>query len=186
MANMKSLKALVDKKVEMLQKKVEKLYGKRVPNVKIKYDLKSIRTAGMAVTNPWTQRFDMRLHEAALNEYQEDYIEGTVVHEFAHLVQHCFYNKGGNRPKPHGKEWKRVMRELGKNPERCHSMNLSQAMEKFAKVSGKPAPKKRQLKRFTYKCNCDTHELTSIRHNKIKNGQASYTCRSCGSKLVKA
>ena len=179
---LKALQTLVEKRVERLQKQAEQVYGKRVPNVEIKYNLKSVRVGGQARSNPYIGLFQMELHPAALHEYQEDYIEGTVVHEFAHLVQKQHYPQS----KPHGKEWKQVMRAFGKNPERCHSMDLRGAMEKFAKVSGKPAPKIRQQKRWGYKCGCDTHQITTVRHNKIQRGQASYCCRACGGKLVKA
>lgn len=180
MATLKALQKLVDKKIEMLQKKAVKAFGKRVPNMELRYNLKGVATAGQAVTHRYSNDlFRMELHPAALMEYQEEYIEGTVVHEFAHLVQKQHHPMS----KPHGKEWKEVMVAFGKDPKRCHSMNLRNALEKFAKITGKPAPKQRRMGRHAYVCNCDTHQLSTVRHNKVRSGKASYSCKNCGATL---
>lgn len=177
MKNLDTMKAVVLKKVEMLQAQAEKVYGCRVPNVQIKYDLNTIRLGGQAVTNPHTNLFKMRLHPAALAYYGEEYVERTVVHEFAHLVQRQNYPMS----KPHGKEWKSVMRNLGVEPSRCHSYDL----EKALKACGSK-PTGRKVKTFTYKCNCQEHQLTAIRHNRVVKGTQTYHCKKCKTTLVPA
>lgn len=44
-----------------------------------------------------------------------------VIHEACHVVQRYLYPYS----KPHGHEWKRLMRRCGLTPERCHSINTS-------------------------------------------------------------
>lgn len=178
-----SLKEKVQKKIDELQMVAKVKFGKVVPNVVIRYDLTSIRTAGMAITSPFLGKFEIRLHPAALLEYKDDYIEDTVVHEFAHLVQKQHFVNS----QPHGNEWKRVMISFGKDPQRCHNMNLGTAISNYnSSLKGAYAPvKTRTTKTFTYKCGCQEHELTSIRHNKVLKGTGSYRCNKCGQKLVR-
>jgi len=180
-ATLESLKNQVSEKIESLQRKVEKKYGKRVQNLTIKYDLKTTRLGGQACYRPISGEHTLRFHPAALAEYKNEYIEGTVVHEFAHAVQSEFYDY---RTKPHGNEWKSVMCFFGKNPKRCHSMNLVEAIKKHSSVTGIKAGRK--VKRYTYKCNCQTHELTVIRHNRVVRGEQSYFCKKCKQTVVKA
>jgi SprT protein len=42
----------------------------------------------------------------------------------------------------------------------------------------------RRQRRFRYRCDCSTHQLSARRHNKIRHGRANYLCRSCGSEVV--
>lgn len=95
-------------------------------------------------------------------------LKQTYLHELAHVVQRLKY---GSKVKSHGVEWQRIMRQLGANPERCHDMDVSAYKQK--------------RKRISYKCGCQVHQLTTIRHNKILRG-AGYTCKSCKQKLVRA
>lgn len=181
-----SLKEQVNKRLEDLQNLVAKKYGKTVPNMEVTYDLTSIRTAGMAVTQPYLNKFKIRLHPAALLTYGKDYIEDTVVHEFAHLVQKQHYPTS----QPHGIEWKRVMVSLGKDPKRCHNMDLTSAITTYnSSVKGSTSTvtpiKKRNVKTFSYHCKCRNHELTSIRHNKVLKGE-NYICKTCGTRLVRS
>jgi protein sprT len=40
-----------------------------------------------------------------------------------------------------------------------------------------------QGKTFTYRCACQTHQLTLRRHNKIQRESAVYFCRKCKTQL---
>lgn len=175
MTKLADMQNKVAAKISSLQEKAKKFYGCKVPNVEIKYDLKTTSMAGQAIVNPYTGLFKMRLHPAALQFYGEDYIESTVVHEFAHLVQRQHYPLS----KPHGKEWKSVMLNLGVEPSRCHSYDLVAALKSVGtKTTG------RKVKTYSYKCACDTYELTVIRHNRILKG-TEYHCKKCKTALVK-
>jgi len=108
-----------------------------------------------------------------LRENTEKFIAQTVAHEVSHYCVWLFYghlySKG--RRIIHGREWEKVMVFFGASPNRCHGFNTDNCTRK-------------QLKQFTYKCNCTTHKLTSIRHNKIIKGKGSYVCKTCNGRLV--
>lgn len=177
MTKLSSLKNLVQERIETLQDFVVKEFGNRVPNLIIEYSLKSVRLAGSATFSlVGGSKFKMKLHEAALLEYQQEYIDRTVVHEFAHLVQGQYFPHS----KPHGVEWKAIMRFLGNDPSRCHEMNLSKALENFGIVK----QKRRKQKRYVYECDCRIHTITSTRHNKIRKGLSTYSCRNCGQTIT--
>lgn len=95
-------------------------------------------------------------------------LKQTYLHELAHVVQRLKY---GSKVKSHGIEWQRIMRQLGADVERCHSMDVSAYRQ--------------QRKRIAYKCKCQTHNITMNRHNKILRG-AGYRCKLCGHSLVRA
>lgn len=95
-----------------------------------------------------------------------DYLQNTVPHEVAHLVAYRTY---GRKIKPHGKEWKSVMALFKADDSRCHDYDLSEVST-------------RQYRRFLYQCSCRSHQLTSIRHNRVMSGQR-YICRQCNQPL---
>jgi predicted SprT family Zn-dependent metalloprotease len=140
MKRLDDLKMKVWDRIHELNKKTTVIYGVVIPNVEVKYDLAGTRVAGMAVTIVEQQKFIMHLHEAALLEYSENYIEETVVHEFAHLVQDLVWGE----TRSHGREWKNVMKSFGAKPDRCHSMDLSNALMKLGKITGTPGQNTKQ------------------------------------------
>ncbi len=104
-------------------------------------------------------------------KYFADSLAVTVPHEVAHYVTDRLYGLGTVRP--HGAEWRQVMRALGADPRVTAHYDLS----------GLPV---RRQRRFSYRCECGTHQLTTRRHNKIQRGQADYLCRRCGSAIFYA
>ncbi len=106
-------------------------------------------------------------NDSLLQANGEFFIRRTVPHEVAHLVAHQIH---GPAIRPHGKEWKTVMQLFEADASRCHTYDVSEV-------------RTRQYKRFTYQCDCQTHLLTSIRHNRILSGQ-DYLCRKCRQPLV--
>ncbi len=116
----------------------------------------------------------IRFNSAILKAYQEEFIREVVPHECAHLVVYRLYQlkkyKSKLKPKPHGSEWKFVMREIyGVSPRVTHTFDV----------------KTTSIKRFPYQCSCEgkIHQLTVIRHNKICKQLSKYLCRSCGATL---
>jgi SprT protein len=95
-------------------------------------------------------------------------ISNTVPHEVAHYVIYSLY--GLKAVRPHGKEWKDLMLQLGAMPTRTNALN----------IDGIPT---RQHKRHPYHCNCSEHLISSRRHNKITDGKAKYFCRACNGEL---
>ncbi|MBK9130244.1 MAG: SprT-like domain-containing protein [Gammaproteobacteria bacterium] len=140
-------------------------YGDRFESVPVLFDLKG-RASGMYRVqrgirviryNPWL-----------FARYPEDSLAVTVPHEVAHYIVDCLY--GLHRVRPHGPEWRAVMNAFGVNTSATTRYDLD------------GIPMRRQ-RRYTYRCDCLVHQLSTRRHNLILRGVASYHCRRCGGHL---
>ena len=101
--------------------------------------------------------------------YFQDNLNGTVPHEVAHFVVDQLW--GLRRVRAHGEEWRSVMRALDAEPRVTAQYDLT----------GLPV---RRQRRHPYHCACQTHQLTSCRHNRVQRGEAQYRCRQCGESLL--
>ncbi len=146
----------------------ESIFNKKFSPVAVKFDLAG-RTAGMYKVvgrhrciryNPWI-----------FAKYYEENITGTVPHEVAHFAVDQVY--GLRRVKPHGVEWQTLMAAFNADPGVTFDLDLS------------GIPQRRQL-RHRYACPCQTHEVSTTRHNRILRGKAVYHCLRCRGKLVTA
>ncbi len=132
--------------------------------IEIRFDLRG-KTAGQVRIRARGQ-YLIRYNLELLKRGGANFLERTVPHEVAHVLA---YHGHGANIRPHGREWQRIMRQLGAEPTRCHDYD----------VSGLGA---RQLRYYAYHCGCMEHRLSSIRHNKVAKGQR-YLCRRCGEPL---
>lgn len=115
------------------------------------------KVAGSALIKENTIRLNRKLFE-----HNEDYFLNQVIpHELAHLLVGQIFPF---KVKPHGLEWQHIMVSIFKRPaEVTHKLDTS--------VLG--------IKTYQYFCDCQTMELSSIRHNKVINNKQSYKCRRC-------
>ncbi len=141
-----------------------RLTGRRFALPHIRYDLKG-RAAGQYLSHPHPC---IRYNLALAKQQFDAFLERTPGHEVAHYVIHQMHPKG--RVKPHGPEWRELMKKLGLDPSRCHEFD----------TSGVPT---RRQRRFPYRCGCRTHELSATRHNRVRRGQVDYRCAMCGERL---
>jgi SprT protein len=94
-------------------------------------------------------------------ENQQAFIEEVVPHELAHLLVWKHFG----RVAPHGKEWKWMMEAvLGVPARRTHQFELESVRRNT----------------FPYRCQCQQHQLTVRRHNRVVRGEATYRCVKCG------
>ncbi len=135
-------------------------FERAMPQADIRFDLRG-RSAGMVRCAPGSPP-EIRYNLQLLAENEEPFLARTVPHEVAHLVVRELF---GAAVRPHGQEWKAVMGVFGADPSRCHDYDVSRSQV-------------RKLPRFLYRCGCRLHELTSIRHRRVLDGQ-SYFCRAC-------
>lgn len=143
----------------------------------IRYNTKG-RTAGWACWNGGKPYID--INPILLRENVEEVVNQTVPHEVAHIVVNEVYENARVRDMwtrrrqvaPHGVEWQQVMRLFGKVPHRCHQMDTStvQALRNGGRE-------------FHYKCNCQVHKMTIIKHNRISIHGMAYICRRCRSEI---
>ena len=133
----------------------------------IRFDLRG-KSAGQLRTAEGGRSF-IRYNPRFLERHPREFLSQTVPHETAHLIAFSLF---GPRVPPHGPEWRSIMEFFGASPERCHSYNVE-------------GMQTRHLRRYDYRCECRTHRLTSIRHNRIRSGQ-TYLCRQCGKPLQRA
>jgi SprT protein len=134
-----------------------------MPEPKLSFKLRG-QNGGMYYSSKHT----IKLNNTLLHENLEEYIEQVIPHEIAHAFQRYLYGHtdhyNGRRIMPHGKEWKQIMRDFGKSPDRCHSMETTNAR---VVRDG-----------YHYRCRCQTFNLTIIRHRKIQKGK-NYKCKGC-------
>lgn len=132
------------------------------PEPKITYRQRGT-TAGTAHLTQW----EIRLNAVLLTENGQQFIDEVVPHELAHLL---VYRQFG-RVSPHGKEWQWMMEQvLGVSANRTHSFNVLSV----------------QGKMFAYHCDCQVHQLSLRRHNKIMRKESEYRCKYCGKQLKQA
>lgn len=111
-------------------------------------------------------RGGVRFNPLLLAENRRDFLVQVVPHEMAHWLVH--HLEGGHRMRPHGHEWRTVMRRLfGLAPHVTHRFDTARAS---------PAP-------YRYRCACREHAFTARRHALARQGRA-YRCRHCAETLV--
>jgi SprT protein len=125
------------------------------PMPNICYRLRGTR-AGTAHLLHW----EIRLNPVLLQENQTNFIDQVVPHELAHLL--VFRQFGA--VKPHGKEWQWMMSSvLGVPAQRTHTFDTQSVFGRWVE----------------YHCQCQTHQLSIRRHNKVQRRQSQYFCRRC-------
>ncbi|NKB38095.1 MAG: metallopeptidase [Gammaproteobacteria bacterium] len=108
-------------------------------------------------------------------KYYEENLKDTVIHEVAHYLTDQLYGGGAffagqKRIRPHGQEWKGVMRKLGAKPQTRCNFDISDLPH-------------RSYCYYDYVCDCQTHKLGSRRHKKVLANEARYYCRLCKGSL---
>lgn len=95
----------------------------------------------------------------------------TISHELAHIVQYAL----NPRSKPHGVEFKMIHRSLGGTGETYHQYSVQG-------VTGI-----RNVKKYSWVCNCNTHEISAQKNASMLKGMqrgSCYTCLVCKTKVL--
>jgi SprT protein len=121
------------------------------------------RVAGYCTATGRGKECVLKFNLEFMERYESDFLKYTVSHEVAHYVVFTLYDR--DEAKPHGEEWKRVMRIFGvKRPLRCHSYCEA------GPTKGKP---------WVYRCKCQTpYYLSNVLHKRILKG-THYHCNKC-------
>lgn len=163
------------------------LYQEKIPTIDVVFNLRG-KAAGMYrcfrphrsakldifktlnnSSSPASSRRQIRFNPWLFAKYPEDSYDNTIPHEVAHYISDCLYSL--NHIKPHGREWKMIMRDFGAVPNVRGKYTLE----------GIPV---RNIKRYEYQCSCRQVGLTSHRHQKVRQGIQQYRCRDCRHVLV--
>jgi SprT protein len=162
-------------------KTVERHYGIKVEMPSVSYDLRGT-TAGTA------QVYSCRinLNAVLLMENGDAFINRTVPHELAHIVDYILHPENfsatrgltysaatnrwvrGGKRSIHGPTWKAIMHVLGADPSRCHSYDTGNTRVK-------------RTSSHTWTCNgCGAKmRLGPKRHAKMIAGRTRYWRRGC-------
>jgi SprT protein len=159
--------SLQNKVVDMTRRLIEQAergFRVSIPAPVLRFDLTG-RAAGMVVFSRTGAL--IRYNQKLLTENGDTFLDQTVPHEVAHLVARTLHGAG---IRPHGPEWKLIMAFFGAPAHRCHNFTTSSLSQ-------------RRMRYFNYRCDCQDHKLSAVRHNRCRSG-VTYLCRSCGSPLV--
>ncbi|MCG6896583.1 MAG: SprT-like domain-containing protein [Thiocapsa sp.] len=132
-----------------------------MPPTEVRFDLHGL-AAGQARLEI-AGRALIRYNPTLLHRHPAEFLRETVPHEVGHIVA---FIRHGTRIRPHGAEWQTIMRHFGAYPSRCHRFDTSTL-------------RARTLRRFSYRCGCRTHQLSSIRHNRVLAAGVVYLCPRC-------
>jgi len=140
-----------------------------MPDVDVFFNLWG-RTAGTACTNHDPLHLYIRLNLGLMQENTAGFLTSTIPHEVAHCaVGYYWWVCLDTHTQPHGPHWQEAMLAMGVTPRRTHNYNTQNHRKKY--------------KRFLYACQCRTHKVTKIRHNRIMDGYI-YLCRYCKCRLT--
>ena len=125
------------------------------PKPTIRMDLTGAN-AGTCNTKKKLIRFNIKL----MVENKEDFIKNTVPHEMAHYVTDIL----APMCKPHGREWKAIMKLFGTLPIIYHNYKTTHV--------------RRVKKPYLYKCPCQKHYFSKLKHKRAMQG-IEYECTAC-------
>jgi SprT protein len=142
-------------------------YRTRLPEPDIRFDLRGLAAGQVRWLDG--KRVEIRYNLAIAHKHRSEFLARTVPHEVAHVVTVACHG----RTAPHGTEWQAIMRYLGiAHPERCHAYDVDEQSV-------------RRQRRWTYRCDCRVHSLSTTRHRRVEKGTGSYHCRRCGARLYR-
>ena len=157
--------------VEVAFQRAEKHFNRKIKRVPVTFSNRMTHTAGSAHAirskcgNRW-ESTEIRLSAKLLAANGARFIKETPGHEAAHIIVNEIF--GGNG-KPHGMEWRQVMRIIGINPDVTHDYATPKA-----------------TKLFKYRDSDGViRELTIIRHNKLQRGKVGWYAWKDGIKVTK-
>ena len=174
-----NIKAEVETKLRNCIAMAEHAYGQKFKFPAIRYDIRGT-VAGRADIYGWEVKFNPIL----LMENIDDFINRTVPHEMAHLVDYQLHPEnfestvtwvpgyGARRTKRdiHGYTWKSIMIVFGADPSRCHSYDTKNARVK----------KRGRAKHVWSCCGCGREmHLGPVRHRNMIGGAVQYWMRDC-------
>jgi SprT protein len=107
----------------------------------------------------------IRLNRELLQRYPGHMLEQVIPHEVAHYLVWALCRR---RTRPHGREWRAVMRHFGKPPEVSHRMDV------------RPA---RRVHKLPFACGCGAHQHYSAIILKRHLAGTRYYCRRCKERL---
>jgi len=138
----------------------DNLWSRSFSPLKVRLDLRGL-AAGQYRSGP----FPLIRYNAEMAAIQfQAFCQRTPPHEVAHHVVHQLHGDRGIRP--HGPQWQEVMAAFGVEPSRCHDYRLDNLS-------------RRRQKRYRYCCQCQEHDLSANRHNRVLRGEQTYLCRRC-------
>lgn len=141
-------------KLDELKALCHQRYGKPLPPIELKLDLKG-RSGGIAVCG---SSYKIRLNPQIA---EQNLLNEILPHELAHIAAH-YYRLGKN----HDQGWRACCIELGGTGERCHTYNV--------------APSRTQ-KRYQYTTSTNNDVvITATRHNKIQEKGMIYKYKDGG------
>jgi len=157
------MKSYINSVVEKTLCKAEKIYNREFTRIPVLFNLKGM-VAGQFVFSGADEFLKFNIPIAETNG--KDAFKNTVVHEVAHYIARCLFTK---YIKPHGYEWKKIMMDLDTVASVTHNYAMPSS------VIGT---------RHEYKCECQSHFVSTIIHNKIRKGSVR-VCRKCKTQLSK-
>jgi len=128
-------------------------FGRVFPEIPVLFDLRG-KAAGMYRVRAG-QRV-IRYNPFIFARYFDDNLAQTIPHEVAHYVSDLLH--GFRNIRPHGQEWKRVMALFEADPRVTCNYDLH----------GLP---QRRYQQHAYRCGCRQHQLTTIRHNRVRQNR---------------
>ncbi|MGH8476112.1 MAG: SprT-like domain-containing protein [Methylococcales bacterium] len=157
---------VIDRTADYIQR-AEKICNRNFEIIPVSFNLKG-RAAGMYRLKK--NHAQIRYNPMIFSRYFDDNLAVTVPHEVAHYITDAVY--GLKNIRPHGKEWKYLMARFAADASRTCDYDLS----------GIPL---RTTRRHAYRCGCSTHQLSSVRHNRVQRGDTVYFCRICRRELIR-
>lgn len=156
--------------LKRLKRHAEQFLQCDLPCFDVRFDLRGRGAGELRVVRSHPRKkqasYALRFNDTLLSEYKDYFFSDVLPHEMAHLVVDVIH---GPKVRPHGVEWQSVM------------INCFQVAPK-AYHSLPTQPVKRIKAEFRYRCACQEHLLTVIRHRRAMKGVV-YSCRRCGDPL---
>lgn len=162
--------------VQQILQKFDELFQvaqQKYPQANLKKPAVVFTTKGKAAGRAWKNgskvEFNTIIAKNATETNQD--FTNTISHELAHIVQYAL----NPQSKPHGVEFKKIHRSLGGTGETYHQYSVQG-------VTGL-----RTVKRYSWVCDCKTHEVTAHKNKKMLGGMqwgCFYRCSACGSKVL--
>jgi len=159
--------------VEQRIQQAELFLNRQLPRPQIDLQLKGRCAGQMCYKRQIHQTsYRLRLNLDLAKLHLKGFLEQVIPHEIAHLMVFCCFS-GARHVKPHGREWQAFMMNCFMQPASvCHTFDMPKTVSR------------RPITRYKYSCDCQIHFLTQIRHRRVQNRAAQYSCKVCKGSLT--